>query len=217
MARDSRHSLHSFWSLQYLKSYFEKHTHPSNVLKKKHRAVLLLWTFRVAPSHSSFRKNKKYLQKSRCYLQNPEPSAYWNQQALLVVNQQQILLGDKVQNWISTILLNTLKWTESNPRADGRTEAERWHEFVACSREMTVAERWHEFEQAPGVGDGQGSLACCSLWGQKESDMTEWLNWTQQNDAWELLMGMQEMNKGTRRDICSLGGDHSPPCLRCLP
>ena len=31
----------------------------------------------------------------------------------------------------------------------------------------------HEFEQAPGVGDGQGSLACCSLWGGKESDTTE--------------------------------------------
>ena len=30
-----------------------------------------------------------------------------------------------------------------------------------------------EIEQAPGVGDGQGSLACCSLWGGKESDMTE--------------------------------------------
>ena len=38
---------------------------------------------------------------------------------------------------------------------------------------------WHhqldgrEFEQAPGVSDGQGSLACCSPWGHKESDMTE--------------------------------------------
>ena len=32
----------------------------------------------------------------------------------------------------------------------------------------------HEFEQAPGVGDGQGSLACCSPWGHKESDMTKW-------------------------------------------
>ena len=41
---------------------------------------------------------------------------------------------------------------------------------------------WHhrlngpEFEQAPGVGDGQGSLACCSSWGRKESDTTEQLN-----------------------------------------
>ena len=30
----------------------------------------------------------------------------------------------------------------------------------------------HEFEQALGVGDGQGSLACCSPWSHKESDMT---------------------------------------------
>ena len=33
-----------------------------------------------------------------------------------------------------------------------------------------------EFEQAPGVGDGQGNLACCSPWGRKESDTTERLN-----------------------------------------
>ena len=44
---------------------------------------------------------------------------------------------------------------------------------------------WHhllngqEFKQAPGVGDGQGSLACCSPWGCKELDTTEWLNWTE--------------------------------------
>ena len=31
----------------------------------------------------------------------------------------------------------------------------------------------HEFEQAPGVGYGQQSLACCGLWGRKESDTTE--------------------------------------------
>ena len=34
----------------------------------------------------------------------------------------------------------------------------------------------HEFEQAPGVGDGQGNLACCSPWGRKKSDTTERLN-----------------------------------------
>ena len=34
----------------------------------------------------------------------------------------------------------------------------------------------HEFEQAPGVGDGQGGLACCSPWGCKEWDMTERLS-----------------------------------------
>ena len=34
----------------------------------------------------------------------------------------------------------------------------------------------HEFEQTPGDGKGQGSLACCSPWGHKESDRTKWLN-----------------------------------------
>ena len=44
---------------------------------------------------------------------------------------------------------------------------------------------WHhclngpEFESAPWVGDGQGSLACCSPWGHKELDTTEWLNCTE--------------------------------------
>ena len=37
----------------------------------------------------------------------------------------------------------------------------------------------HEFEQAPGVGDGQGSLVCCSPWGCKELDTTERLKWTE--------------------------------------
>ena len=34
----------------------------------------------------------------------------------------------------------------------------------------------HEFGWTPGVGDGQGGLACCNSWGCKELDTTEWLN-----------------------------------------
>ena len=37
----------------------------------------------------------------------------------------------------------------------------------------------HGFGWTPGVGDGQGVLACCYSWGQKQSDTTEWLNWTE--------------------------------------
>ena len=37
----------------------------------------------------------------------------------------------------------------------------------------------HEFEQIPGVGDGLGSLVCCSPWDHKESNVTECLNWTE--------------------------------------
>ena len=39
----------------------------------------------------------------------------------------------------------------------------------------------HGFGWTPGVGDGQGGLACCGSWGHKESDMTEWLNWSELN------------------------------------
>ena len=37
----------------------------------------------------------------------------------------------------------------------------------------------HGFGWTPGVGDGQGGLACCNSWGRKESDTTERLNWTE--------------------------------------
>ena len=51
----------------------------------------------------------------------------------------------------------------------GTTEDEMagWHHWLDGS----------ESGWTPGVGDGQGGLACCDSWGRKESDMTEWLNW----------------------------------------
>ena len=48
--------------------------------------------------------------------------------------------------------------------------------------EMVGWHHWpngHGFGWTPGVGDGQGGLACCSSWGRKESDTTEWMNWTE--------------------------------------
>ena len=39
----------------------------------------------------------------------------------------------------------------------------------------------YKFEQTLEDSEGQRSLACCSPWGQKELDMTEWLNWTEKN------------------------------------
>ena len=50
----------------------------------------------------------------------------------------------------------------------GATEDEMvgWHHSL----------KGHELEQTPGDSGGQGSLVCCSPWGHKESDMTEWLD-----------------------------------------
>ena len=57
-----------------------------------------------------------------------------------------------------------------------------WGQEEKGTTEVEMA-GWHhwldgrEFEWTPGVGDGQGGLACCNSWGHKELDMTEWLNW----------------------------------------
>ena len=61
----------------------------------------------------------------------------------------------------------------------GTTEDEvvGWHHWL----------NGHEFEHAPEVGDGQGSLTCCSPCGCKESDMTEWLNWLTGTYIWNSI------------------------------
>ena len=56
----------------------------------------------------------------------------------------------------------------------------RQEEKGTTEDEMAGWHHWfdgYELGWTPGVGDGQGGLACCSSWGRKESDMTERLNW----------------------------------------
>ena len=70
--------------------------------------------------------------------------------------------------------------------------------------EMAGWHHWldgHEFEWTPGVGDGQGGLACCDSWGHKESDTTEQLNWT------ELMTSLPVKNLPAMREtwVLSLG------------
>ena len=80
-----------------------------------------------------------------------------------------ILWPSDVKNWLIEKMLMLGKIEGGRRRGRQRI---RWLDGIT--------ETWGtEFEQAPGVGDGQGSLACCSPWGHKESDMTERLNWTE--------------------------------------
>ena len=63
----------------------------------------------------------------------------------------------RTDSWEKTLMLERLK-----AGGEGMIEDEMvgWHHWLDG----------HEFEQAPGVGDGQGSFACCSPWGHKELD-----------------------------------------------
>ena len=68
---------------------------------------------------------------------------------------------------------------DSDAGKDWRQEENRMTEDKMIGWHHQLNE--HKFEQTPGVGDGQGSLACYSPWGCKELDTTEWLNWTELN------------------------------------
>ena len=70
-----------------------------------------------------------------------------------------------------------LIWKDPNAGKDWRQE-----EKGTTEDEMAGWHHWLngcEFEWTPGVGDGQGSLACCNSWGRKELDTTERLNCTE--------------------------------------
>ena len=75
----------------------------------------------------------------------------------------------------------------------------RWEEKWMTKEKMVGWHHWlngHEFEQTLGDGEGQGSLACCSSWGSKESDATEQLN----NNQYEIKVTQEEeMRKWGKR------------------
>ena len=73
-----------------------------------------------------------------------------------------------VKNWLIGKDPNAGKDWRQEEQETTEDEMVGWHHWL----------HGHEFEQAPGVGDGQGSLVCCSPWCCKELDMTEWLNWS---------------------------------------
>ena len=72
-----------------------------------------------------------------------------------------------VKNWLIGKYPDAGNYWRQEEKGTTENEMVGWHHLLDG----------HEFEQAPGVGDGQERLACCSPWGHKESDTTEQLNW----------------------------------------
>ena len=89
-----------------------------------------------------------------------------------------VLWPPDVRNWLNGKDPDAGKDWRQEERGMTEDETIGWHHRLDG----------HEFEQAPGVGHGQGSLACCSPWGHKESDTTERLNWTELIPPFDLLM-----------------------------
>ena len=90
-----------------------------------------------------------------------------------------ILWPPDVKNWLIRKYTDTGKEWRQEEKGTTEDAMVEWHHQL----------NGHEFEQAPGPGDGQGSLACCSPWGCKELDMTEQLNWLNWNRDIKQLSG----------------------------
>ena len=80
-----------------------------------------------------------------------------------------ILWPPDAKNWLTGIDPDARKDWRQEEKGITEDETVGWHHQLDG----------HEFEQAPGVGDGHGSLACYSPWGRKELDTTEQQNWTE--------------------------------------
>ena len=94
-----------------------------------------------------------------------------------VEDEPQILWPPDVKNWLIGKDPNVGKDGRQDEKGMTEDEMVGWHHQLS------------RHEQALGVGDGQGSLACCSPWGHKELDMTEWLNRTRWccRSSWDRL------------------------------
>ena len=115
------------------------------------RLLRVPWTAR--------RSNKSILKEI-----SPE---YSLEEMILKLNLQYFVTWwEELTHWKKILMLGMI---EGRRRRAWQDEMNGWHHWLDG----------HEFEQFPGVGDGQGSLVCCSPWGCKELDTTEWLNWTE--------------------------------------
>ena len=95
-----------------------------------------------------------------------------------------ILWPPHVKSWLIGKDSDTGKDWGQEEKGTTEDEMAGWHHRLDA----------HEFGWTLGVGDGQGGLACCDLWGHKESDTTEQLKWTELN--WYLYSFKYRCSKG---------------------
>ena len=101
---------------------------------------------------------------------HPKGNESWILEGLMLKLKLQYFghLMQRTESLEKTLMLGKI---EGRRKGGWQDEMVGWHHWL----------NGHEFEQVPGVGDGQGSLECCSPWGCKEPDTTQRLSWSELN------------------------------------
>ena len=105
-------------------------------------------------------------------------------------NQSNIHWKDWCWSWNPNTLATWCKelthlkslWCWERVKVGGEGDNRGWDGWMAL---LTYGRVWAKLWE---LGDGQGSLVCCSPWGCKELDMTEWLNWTENTKYFYLFL-----------------------------
>ena len=90
-------------------------------------------------------------------------------EGLLLEAEAPIVWPPDAKSWLIWKDLDAGKDWGQEEKGTTENEMAGWHHWL----------NGHGFGWTLGVGDGLGGLACCDSWGRKESDTTEWLNWTE--------------------------------------
>ena len=125
-----------------------------------------------------------------------EISPGWSLEGSMLKLKLPILRPPDAKSWLIDLLAqDPAAGKDEREEEKGMTEDEMagWHHQLGG----------HGSGWTPGVGDGQRGLACCGPWGCKESDTTEWLNWT------ELSLRGSWLHRGKAKH----GGPQGPPSL----
>ena len=109
--------------------------------------------------------------------QRDPTSPFWRRSALGVLWKNDakaetlVLWPPRVKSWLTGKDPDAGKDWGQKKKGTTEDEMAGWHHWL----------NGHEFEWTLGDGDGQVGQVCCDSWGLKESDTTEWLNWTELN------------------------------------
>ena len=103
--------------------------------------------------------------------------------------------SNTLATWLEELTYWKRPWCWQRLKAEGEGDDRGWDGWMASPTRCT-------FGWTPGVGDGQGGLACCNSWGRKESNMTEQLKWTELN--WIPVLSRVSSFRSYKRQITDI-------------